>query len=100
MQGKVLSVSPDAISRDKPQDKPTDKPPQGAEASSSEPKDQELPYAARVSLDRTRMQVQGKSVNLSPGMAVTVEIKTGSRSVISYLLSPLARHRQESLRER
>jgi hemolysin D len=99
LQGKVLSVSPDAISHDKPQDKPTDKP-QGAEASSSEPKGQDLSYAARVSLDRTRMQVEGKSVNLSPGMAVTVEIKTGSRSIISYLLSPLARYKQESLRER
>jgi len=99
LQGKVLSVSPDAISHDKPQDKPTDKP-QGAEASSSEPKGQDLSYAARVSLDRTRMQVEGKSVNLSPGMAVTVEIKTGSRSIISYLLSPLARYKQETLRER
>jgi hypothetical protein len=28
-------------------------------------------------------------------MAVTIEIKTGSRSVISYLLSPLFRYRQE-----
>ncbi len=46
------------------------------------------------------MQVEGKSVNLSPGRAVTVEIKTGSRSIISYLLSPLARYKQESLRER
>jgi hemolysin D len=46
------------------------------------------------------MQLEGKSVNLSPGMAVTVEIKTGSRSIISYLLSPLARYKQESLRER
>jgi hemolysin D len=39
-------------------------------------------------------------VNLSPGMAVTVEIKTGSRKILSYLLSPLLRYRQESLRER
>jgi len=30
---------------------------------------------ARVSLDETQMQVEGKLVNLSPGMAVTVEIK-------------------------
>jgi len=30
-------------------------------------------------------------VNLSPGMAVTVEIKTGSRRILSYLLSPLLR---------
>ena len=99
LHGKVLTVSTDAISRDKPQDKSTDKP-QGAEASSSEPKGQELQYAARVSLDRTQMQVEDKTVNLSPGMAVTVEIKTGSRSIISYLLSPLVRYKQESLRER
>jgi hypothetical protein len=33
-------------------------------------------------------------------MAVTVEIKTGSRTVISYLLSPLLRYKHESLRER
>ena len=57
-------------------------------------------YAARVSLSRTQMQVENRSVNLMPGMAVTVEIKTGTRSVISYLMSPLVRYRQESLRER
>ena len=99
LHGKVLNISTDAISRDKPQDKSTDKP-QGAEASSSELKGQELSYAARVSLDRSQMQVEDKAVNLSPGMAVTVEIKTGSRSILSYLLSPLVRYRQESLRER
>ena len=48
--------------------------PQGAETSSSEPKGQELIYAARVSLDQTQMEVEDKRVNLSPGMAVTVEI--------------------------
>jgi len=37
---------------------------------------------------------------LEPGMAVTAEIKTGQRRVISYLLSPLLRYRQEGLRER
>jgi hemolysin D len=46
------------------------------------------------------MQVDNKLVNLSPGMAVTVEINTGSRSILSYLLSPLRRYKQESLRER
>jgi hemolysin D len=39
-------------------------------------------------------------VDLTPGMAVTVEIKTGSRRVIEYLLSPLLRYKQESFRER
>jgi hemolysin D len=73
---------------------------QPTEQSSSEPRGQELVYAARVSLDHTQMQVENKLVNLSPGMAVTAEIKTGSRAVISYLLSPLLRYQQESLRER
>jgi hemolysin D len=59
-----------------------------------------LSYAARISLDRAQMQVEDKTVNLSPGMAVTAEIKTGSRRIISYLLSPLMKYKQESLRER
>ena len=46
------------------------------------------------------MQVEDNFVNLSPGMAVTVEIKTGARRIMSYLLSPLLRYKQETLRER
>jgi len=46
------------------------------------------------------MLIDGKRVQLSPGMAVTAEIKTGSRSVLSYLLSPIQRFHQESMRER
>jgi hemolysin D len=99
IHGKVLSVSQDAITRDKPQDKTNDQP-VGTENSSSEPKGQELLYAARVKLDRTQMQIEESLVNLSPGMAATVEIKTGSRRIISYLLSPLVKYSQESLRER
>jgi hemolysin D len=99
LRGEVISVSQDAITRDKPQDKSTDKM-QGTEVSSSEPKGQELSYSARVSLDRKQMQVEDRLVNLSPGMAVTVEIKTGSRRIISYLLSPIIKYKQEMLRER
>ena len=99
LHGEVLNVSQDAITREKPPDKSNEKAP-GAETATSEPKGQELNYAARVSLDRTQMQVEDKLVNLSPGMAVTAEIKTGSRRIISYLLSPLVRYKQEALRER
>ncbi|MDH2379895.1 HlyD family type I secretion periplasmic adaptor subunit [Bradyrhizobium sp. CER78] len=99
LDGEVLSVSSDAITRDKPQGAPNDRTPGGGQGS-SEPRGQELEYAARVSLDRTQMQVEDKLVKLGPGMAVTVEIKTGRRRIISYLLSPLASHQQEALRER
>jgi hemolysin D len=99
LHGEVRSVSTDAITRDRPQAGSNDRA-SGAATSSSEPKGQELEYAARVSLDRVAMQIDDKLVKLGPGMAVTVEIKTGSRTIISYLLSPLARYKQESLRER
>ena len=94
-----MSVSQDAIVRNKPQEKPGEAP-TGTETASSEPKGQELVYSARVSLDRPEMDVDGRTVNLAPGMAVTVEIKTGTRTILSYLISPLIRYGQESLRER
>lgn len=94
LHGEVLSVSSDAIVRDRQQGASNDR------ASDSEPRDQELQYATRVSLDRTDMQVDDKLVKLGPGMAVTVEVKTGTRSIIGYFLSPLAKTKQESLHER
>ena len=99
LHGRVVSVSPDAIVRETPQDRNNGST-KGAESDSSEPKGQEFVYSARVSLDRTQIQVDGAVANLSPGMAVTVEIKTGSRAVISYLLSPLLRYQHESMHER
>ena len=99
LHGQVLSVSQDAVIRDRQPDRSGERMP-GTANDSSEPKGQELNYSARISLDRTAMQIDDKMVNLSPGMAVTVEIKTGSRKILDYLLSPLLRYRQEMLRER
>jgi len=59
-----------------------------------------LVYAARVVLDRTVIQVGNKEVNLTPGMSVAVEVKTGKRRLIDYFLSPIMRHSDESVRER
>jgi hemolysin D len=99
LHGQVLSVSQDAIIRDRKQDRSDDRG-LGTQNGTSEPQGQELNYTARISLDRARMQIDDRVVNLSPGMAATVEIKTGSRTMLSYLLSPLLRYRQETLRER
>ncbi len=57
-------------------------------------------YVALVSLDRTWIDTEQRPRELGPGMAVTAEIKTGRRRVISYLLSPLTRYRQQAGRER
>ena len=99
LHGTVLDLSRDAITTDKPVDSKSDMK-AGAVAATSEPNGKEFGYAARVSLDHTQMQVENGSVNLTPGMAVTVEIKTGSRRIISYLLSPVLKYKQEALRER
>jgi hemolysin D len=99
VHGRVLSVSQDAVVRERQQYHPNDRP-AGTQTATSEPKGEELQYSARISLDRTKMQIDDRMINLSPGMAVTVEVKTGSRTILSYLLSPLLRYRQETLRER
>jgi hemolysin D len=78
IHAKVISVSHDAIEDTK----------------------RGLVYVARVRLDRATMDVDGGRINLSPGMAVSVEIKTGKRRLIEYFLSPLLQYRNESLRER
>lgn len=59
-----------------------------------------LIYSTRVRLAKATMQVEDKLINLTPGMAVTVEVKTASRRVIEYFLSPLMQYRDESMRER
>jgi hemolysin D len=99
LHGRVHSISRDAVARDR-REEPPRAAPTGAQSTASEPNDQELAYAARIVLNRTQMEIEGGPVQLLSGMAVTVEIKTGSRRIISYLLSPLVRYRQEVLRER
>jgi hemolysin D len=99
LHGAVASISQDAIIRDRPPERSGERA-LGALHDTSEPNGQELNYSARISLDRTQMQIEDRMVSLAPGMAVTVEIRTGSRTILDYLLSPLRRYRQEILHER
>ncbi|NCV85400.1 MAG: HlyD family type I secretion periplasmic adaptor subunit [Oxalobacteraceae bacterium] len=78
VHGKVLNLSRDAIQDDK----------------------LGLTYLAKIQLEKSVVQVNGRELPLQPGMAVTAEINTGKRRVIEYLLSPLMAHVSESLRER
>lgn len=59
-----------------------------------------LIYSTRVKLKKDTIKVENKTVRLTPGMAVTVEVKTGTRRVIEYFMSPLMQVSSESLRER
>lgn len=78
MPGKVVSVSQDAIKDDK----------------------LGLIYLARIRLLKTSIQSDGRRAALSPGMAGMIEIKTEQRRIIEYLLTPLLKYKEESMRER
>lgn len=78
LPGKVTHVSQDAIPDEK----------------------RGLIYAVKVLLDATTLDVKGVPTPITPGMAVSVEVKTGDRRVIEYVMSPLIRHTREALRER
>lgn len=78
LPGRVIHVSQDAIPDEK----------------------RGLLYAVKVLLDRTTLDVDGKDTEVTPGMAVNVEIKTGDRRIVEYVLSPLLRHTHEALNER
>ena len=57
-------------------------------------------FSATILMDRNDLVVEGQRVPLMAGMAVSVEIKTGKRRVMDYLLSPLKTTVDESMRER
>jgi hemolysin D len=98
LHGKVRTISADSIAKEA-NEKQNDKA-AGSSESSNDSAGQQLTYAARISVSGQEIRVEDKTVRLSPGMTVTAEIKTGSRRIISYLLSPLLKSGQESFRER
>lgn len=57
-----------------------------------------LVYNARIRLATT--PAQRSNMKLSPGMAITAEIKTARRRIIQYLLSPITTRLDEAGRER
>lgn len=59
-----------------------------------------LVFNARLTLSDNKIKADGQIIRLKPGMSVTAEIKTGKRRVIEYLLSPVMKYLNESMRER
>jgi hemolysin D len=56
-------------------------------------------HRCQVTLTSTELSLLPPGARLIPGMAVTAEVKVGSRSVISYFLYPIQRGFRESIRE-
>jgi adhesin transport system membrane fusion protein len=82
LEGTVVSISPDAM---------------------GDPDKATLPegtwYRAMVRADPAGLQKNGKPLSVLPGMTGSVEIRTGQRSVLNYMLRPMIKS-QEAFRER
>lgn len=81
LEGKVEYISPDALGE------PDAKTGEGRY------------YRALVRSERSTLQYKGEAVQVIPGMTAQVEIKTGERSVMSFLLQPMLKF-QDAMRER
>ena len=79
LEGKVTFISPDAVTEN-------DKTGEGH-------------YRVIVTAERNNLKYKGGPLPVIPGMTSVIEIRTGERSVLSYLLRPMMKS-QEALRER
>ena len=82
LEGTVEHISADAIVDERPGLQP------------------ESYYIVRVRTSRGRRGAGDKHLKIIPGMQATVDIRTGRRSVLQYLLKPILRAKQAALRER
>ncbi|MGN6536844.1 MAG: HlyD family type I secretion periplasmic adaptor subunit [Mesorhizobium sp.] len=57
-------------------------------------------YQVRVTTDKSTLQRDGKTYSIIPGMICSVDIKTGRKTILNYLLKPINKAREEAMRER
>jgi len=83
LDGKVVTISQDAFRRE------AGSPAQGLDAY----------YLSRITFSGSHLKKMGAGAHLLPGMTLNAEIVVGKRSVMSYLLWPLTKAVDESIRE-
>ncbi|RWM34497.1 HlyD family type I secretion periplasmic adaptor subunit [Mesorhizobium sp.] len=57
-------------------------------------------YQVRVATEKSTLQRNGKTYSIIPGMICSVDIKTGRKTILNYLLKPINKARQEAMSER
>ena len=82
LEGQVEHISADAILDDRPGVRP------------------ESYYLVRVRTTHGGRGAGGEPLKVLPGMQATVDVRTGHKTVLQYLLKPILRARQTALRER
>ena len=61
---------------------------------------QNLVFPVTLTLARKTMDIDGAHIPLRPGMAATVEVKTGKRRILEYVFSPLVETVSSAMKER
>ena len=57
-------------------------------------------YQVRVATERSTLTRDGKTYSIIPGMICSVDIKTGHKTILTYLLKPINKAREEAMSER
>ncbi len=83
LKGTVEYISPDAL---------------GDEPKTAQ-QDANSYYRALIRSDVSTLKAKGKPLSVMPGMTATIEVRTGERSVLQFLLKPVLKS-QEAFRER
>jgi adhesin transport system membrane fusion protein len=79
LQGKVQNVSADSI---------------------VDPQTREAYYVVLIETDASNLAYRGRDLPILPGMVASVEILTGHKTVLQYLLKPINKARDEAFHER
>lgn len=69
-------------------------------ADTIEDKKGETYYLVKLRTKENAISYRGKALPIIPGMMVTVDILTGHKTVLDYILKPILKARQNALRER
>ena len=79
LNGTVTNVSPDSI---------------------TDPNSKETYYTVMVQTKESALRSRGELLPILPGMIATVDVITGSKSVLQYILKPIVKAKETALRER
>lgn len=101
IEGQVIRVATDAIPEPDAQQLESTAPRevQSLVPTGNVQRVQNLVFPVTVSPDQATISVNGKPMPLTPGMSVTVEVKTGKRRILEYLFSPLVEITSQAMRE-
>ena len=100
LKGHVVGIAQDAEPQANPNEGVQSGTQRRADQSSYIEGSERLLYTVRIAINPETLQLEGKPAPLMAGMSVRAEIKTGSRSIAEFLISPLSEYLHQSLRER